>query len=117
MASFMEMIFIDSDGDARQTDMRRALETDAGTWAAFRRYKRYSVDLKEAMFLLDYYNRSGDLADTIAIDAAGFTAITGHHPKDDSAYRQIDRDFWKEVRKLAGHGVTTRTNSNRCAHQ
>lgn len=98
MASFLEMIFIDSDGDARQTNMRLVRSTDAEAWAYFRSLRRYGVDIKRAQFLLDYHKTNGDLADTIALDAAGFTAITGQQPKTDAAYRKIDQDFWDEVR-------------------
>lgn len=95
--SYMELIYIDIEGDARQTGLRRALDTDAATWAEFRSYRRHSVDIKQARFLLDYHNRKGDLGDTIAIDRDGFKAITGHAPKGDADYRKIDADFWNEV--------------------
>lgn len=96
--SFMELIFIDSEDLARQTGLARQGKTDAKTWAEFQSYRRFGVDIKQARFLLDYHNRKGDLSDTIALDAGGFTAITGQAPKSDAAYRKIDRDFWNAVR-------------------
>lgn len=101
MRSFMELIYIDSDNDARQTNMRAQSATDAETWRLFNSYRVHSVDIKKARFLLDYHNRKGDLADTIAIDADGFTAITGKQPKTDNEYRKIDADFWAQARKAA----------------
>lgn len=94
MASFMELIFIDSEDLARKTGLARQGNTDAETWAEFQSYRRFDVDIKQAKFLLDYHNRKGDFSDTIALDAGGFTAITGQAPKTDAAYRKIDRDFW-----------------------
>lgn len=103
--SFMEMIYIDDSGDARKTDMERACETAADTWAEFNSYRRFSVDIKQAKFLLDYHNRKGDLADTIALDVGGFAAITGRRPLSDAAYRKIDRDFWNVVRSDHKHAA------------
>lgn len=98
MPSFMEFIYIDSEGQGCQTGLRRSLDTDAATWAEFRSYRRFGVDIKIACFLLDYHNRKGDLGDTIAIDRSGFRAITGQNPQTDAQYRRIDNDFWNEVR-------------------
>lgn len=101
MSSFMELIYIDIEDQARQTGLRRALDSNAATWAEFRSYRKHSVDIKQARFLLDYHNAKGDLCDTIAIDRDGFKAITGQSPLDDRAYCRIDEDFWNEVRSEA----------------
>jgi hypothetical protein len=97
-ASFMEMLFIDSDGLAQKTGLGRALDTAAATWAEFCRHRKHGVDIKRATFLLDYHNRRGDLSDTIALDARGFTAVTGQAPKSEAAYRKIDRAYWAKAR-------------------
>jgi len=99
--SFIEIIYIDSADQACQTGLARSLATDAETWAEFQSYRRHAVDIKQARFLLDYHNRRGDLGSTIAIDAAGFKAITGQDPKAEAAYRQIDDEFWAEVAAAA----------------
>lgn len=96
--SFIELIYIDNGNDARQTGLRRALETDAKTWAEFQSYRRHGVDIKKARFLIDYHNARGDLGSTIAIDADGFRAITGQDPKTDAEYCKIDADYWDEAR-------------------
>jgi len=101
MPSYMEIIFIDSDGDARQTNMRLALDSDRETWAHFNKCRTHGVGIKQATFLLDYHRGNNDLSDTIAIDNAGFTAITGRAPKTDAEYRQIDGEFWDAVQKAA----------------
>lgn len=100
-ASYMEMIYLDSDDQARKTNLHLSLGTDAETWAKFRSFRPYGVDIKHARFLLDYHNRKGDLSDTIALDSYGFELITGEKPKTEKAYRRIDSDFWKEVRSAA----------------
>jgi len=97
--SRMEMIYIDSDGDARKTNVGAAMESNAATWKAFNMARRFDVGCKKAQFILDYYNRKGDLADTIGLDAAGFVAISGEHPKSEAEYRQIDEEFCAEARR------------------
>ena len=99
--SFMELIYIDNDGDARQTGLRRSAGTNAATLAEFRRWRPFGVDINDARFLLDYHNAKGDLSDTIAVDVDGFRAITGLEPGDDEHYRMIDARFWDEARSAA----------------
>lgn len=99
--SYMELIYIDSDDDARKTGLTRSLDTDAATWAEFRRHEKHRVDYREASFLLDYHNRKGDLSHTIPISAKGFEAITGTPAKTDAEYRKLDETFWNEIRNAA----------------
>jgi hypothetical protein len=99
--SYMQMIYVDSEDLARKTNLSLSLDTDAATWAQFKGFRRYAVDIKHASFLLDYHNRKGDLSDTIPLDRYGFELITGQQPKTEAAYRKIDSDFWKEVRSAA----------------
>lgn len=101
MQSFMEFIYIDSDDNARQTGLRRSADSNAATFAEFRRWKAFEVDYKKARFLLDYHNAKGDLSDTIALDVEGFRAVTGLEPGDDEHYRTVDARFWDEARSAA----------------
>lgn len=101
MTSFMEFIYIDSENLARKTGLARSCDRDADTWAEFRSYRHLGVDIKQARFLLDYHNRKGDLSDTIALDEAGFWAITYSEPESEAHYRKIDSDYWKEARSEA----------------
>lgn len=94
----MQMIYIDSEDAARQTNMELALNTDAETWAQFKRYRSLDVDIKKATFLLDYYNRKGNLCHTICLDVAGFEKVTGQSAKTEAEYKQIDDDYWKEAK-------------------
>lgn len=96
--SRMEMIFIDTDGQARKTGIGAIMDTPLETWLAFLSAKSLEVSAERAQFIIDYYNRAGELSDSIRIDAAGFRQITGEDPKSDAEYRQIDRDFWRDVR-------------------
>lgn len=96
--SYMSLIYIDSDDQARKTNLSASQGTDAATWAAFRSYERHRVDIKKARFLIDYHNRKGDLSHTIPIDETGFTAVTGQPPLSEADYRKIDADHWNDVR-------------------
>lgn len=99
--SRIEIIYIASDDNARKTDMAHAGKSNAHTWATFKDFRRYAVDIKAARFLLDYYNAKGDLADTIPISTEGFTAITGQSPKSEAEYGEIDRRYWDAARSNA----------------
>lgn len=97
--SYMEMIYIDDDDNARQTNVRAAFPTNAETWAQFRACRAFEVSKDRARFLLDYHNSKGNLADTILLDAPSFEAITNERAKSDAEYREIDKEFWDEARK------------------
>lgn len=99
MMSYMQMIYIDDDGDARQTKVGAAMATNALTWAAFNSYRQLEVPSSNARFLLDYYNAKGDLGDTILLDAARYEAITGEKVKTDAEYRAIDAAYWAAARE------------------
>lgn len=96
--SRMEMIYIDSDRQARKTGCGAIMDTPEQTWAAFRSVRRHEVPIEEADFLLDYYNRRGDLSDTIAISGRTFTKITGHRVLSEAEYRAIDKAFRSDLR-------------------
>lgn len=98
MKSYMEMIYIDSNDNARHTNVGAAMDSNAATWAAFQSYRRFEVGEDRAQFLLDYHNAKGYLGGTIRLDAGGFTAISGERLKSDAAYRKIDDDYWAEAR-------------------
>ncbi len=98
MQSFMEMIYIDSEDNARHTNIGRSAESNAATWAEFNSYRHLDVGPEKARFLLDYHNSKGDLADTIRLDVSGFITITGERPKSDDVYCAIDAEYWAAVR-------------------
>lgn len=95
--SYIEIIYIDREDLARHTNLARSADTNAATRAEFNSYRRYGIGIKQARFVLDYYNRKGDLADTIPIDEAGFEAITGQTPKSDEDYCAIDAAYWQHA--------------------
>lgn len=101
MNSYMEMIYIDDEDNARHTDIGASRDSNAATWAEFNSYRHLDVGKERAKFLLDYHNAKGDLADTICLDESGFTAITGKSPKRDSEYVRIDEDYWAAARTEA----------------
>ena len=94
----MQMIYIDSDGDARHTGVGAAMQTDAATWAAFNAVRPLSCQFEDAAFLLDYHDGSGDLVDTLAIRREDFAPITGEEAMSDAYYRQKDREYWAKAR-------------------
>jgi hypothetical protein len=98
MRSYMSLIYIDDEDNARQTNMQARERTNALTWKAFKSYRSLEVDIKTAKFLLDYHKGNDDLCDTIALDASGFEQITGQKPKTDAEYVKIDDDYWAEAR-------------------
>jgi hypothetical protein len=102
MKSYMQMIYIDTDGDARHTGVGAAMQTDAATWAAFNALRPLSCQFDDAAFLLDYHDANGDLVDTLAIKREDFAAITGEQVMSDAYYRQKDGDYWAEARAQRG---------------
>jgi hypothetical protein len=105
--AWMQMIFIDSQDLARHTMLAMAKDTDAATWATFNSYRRFGVAYEKASFLLDYHKGNGDLCASIALDDAGFEAITGQKPKAEADYLQIDADYWTAARaELAATGAS-----------
>lgn len=105
MQSRMEMTFLCSNGDGLKTDVGAIFDNNAETYAAFLFAARLGVAIDDAEFLLDYYNREGDLSDTIGLTRAGFERITGNQAKSEEAYRAIDRDFWRcAEERMRQHG-------------
>ena len=98
MQSRMEMIYIDSDGHARQTGVGAIFDSNAETFAAFRSAKPRDIGSERAEFLLDYYNRRGDLSDTIGITRVDFERISGMRALSDAEYRAIDAAHWNTAR-------------------
>jgi sugar/nucleoside kinase (ribokinase family) len=110
MTSYMQMIYIDTDGNARHTGVAAAMETNAATRKAFNSHRPFGVPFAQAAFLCDYYDRRGDLVDTIAIRREDFTRITGEPVKSNAQYRRIDAEFWREARmKHSRKGSFTRS--------
>lgn len=96
MRSEMRMIYLDSDDQARQTGVGAVFDTNAETWAAFLSAKRLDIGHVRADFLLDYYNRNGDLSDTIGLSRASFEQITQERAKSEIEYRAIDERYCRE---------------------
>lgn len=54
------------------------------------------LDEKDADFLMDLYDTRGDLVDTIFIDSATFTDLTGMEP-DINRFEKYDTAYWNKV--------------------
>lgn len=96
--SRMEMIYIDANHQALKTGVGAIMDTPLLTWADFNARRAMAVPFEDAEFILDYYNRNGDLAASIPLSAEGYKAITGQPVLSEDEYRQIDHDFWARVR-------------------
>lgn len=97
--SYMQMFYLTRDGhDCLQTGVGAMMETNALTWAAFKSYRTLEVSKSSARFMLDYYNAKGDLADTILLDAQGYSTIANELVLSEAAYRKIDRDYWEKAK-------------------
>lgn len=99
MSAYMEMIYIDSDHQARKTRLGAIFDTDYLTLLAFRSTKRLAVPIETAKFILDCYDENEDLVDSVALSAAGFREITGQEPLTEADYRRIDAEFWAAARQ------------------
>lgn len=99
MSAVLEIIYIDSDEQARHTNMGLAFDTEAAARAEFEKCRAFEVDKSAATFLLDYHDGNEDLVDTIPLDDIGFVAITGTKKLSDVQYRKIDREYWGAARK------------------
>jgi hypothetical protein len=96
--SRMEMIYIDTDRQARKTGVGAVFDTPSMTWQAFCSTRPHAVPIEEADFILDYYNRKGDLSASIPISRASFERITGERALTDAEYRALDAQFWRDMR-------------------
>lgn len=103
MESRMEMIYVGND-TGYKTGVGAIFDTNAETYAAFRSAKRLDVGVQDAVFLLDYYNRKGDLAYTIGLSATGYEQITGEKALNEMQYRDIDGKYWDDVRMQPNTG-------------
>lgn len=98
MSRYMEMVFIDSDGNARQTGVGAEFESDEATTAAFESVRQDTADIKTAPFLLDLHDGDGDIIDTIPISAETYAAVTGEPVLSEAEYIAIDEQYWADTR-------------------
>ena len=96
--SRMDFIFIDDEGNARNTRVGAMFETDAQTWENFKSWRFLESDGPEARFILDYYNSKGDLTDSIRMDARAFERITNEKALSNAEYVRLDKKYWEEAR-------------------
>lgn len=104
MSAYMELIFIDSEHQARKTRVGAEYDTDYLTLLAFRSTKRLAVPIETAQFILDYYDTNEDLVDSVALSAEGFRFVTGQEPLTEADYLRIDAEYWAEVRQTIRAG-------------
>ena len=101
MQSRMEMIFVGDGCAGCKTNVGAIMESNAATWRAFvSARKTCAVDMQgnDCAFILDYYNKRGNLSASIGITRAGFRQITGEVPKTRAQYERIDREFWDKAK-------------------
>ena len=97
MQSRMETNYV-GNNKGYKTGVGAIFDTNADTYAAFLAAKPLDVGLKDPVFLLDYYNRKGELADTIGLSPEGFEQVTGEKALTEEQYCEIDRRYWDDAR-------------------
>lgn len=97
--SYMEFIYIDSDGNARHTNQRAAFDTNAETLAVFNSYRPYKSAKGDYPFILDYHNSKGDLGETLPMGAEIYEKITGEPMQAESVYIERDKQYWRDVKR------------------
>ena len=90
MGKYMEMIYIDSQDNARLTGVGAEFKTDDETVRAFESVRSRNTDISEADFLLDLHEDNGDLVDSIPISKETFTSVSGEPFLGEQHY--IDHD-------------------------
>jgi hypothetical protein len=103
MSAYMEMIFIDSEHQARKTGIGAEFDTDRLTKLAFDSIRHLAVPIETAAFIVDYYDPDGDLADSIAVSREGFREITNQEPLSEQEYLQTDVAYWAKARARMRH--------------
>lgn len=92
MTMYLEMTYIDDDGNARLTGVGAEFKTDSETKAAFERVRSQSVDIKnlDAKFILDLREDDGEIVDSLAITKKTFESVTGEKSMRDQFYVDYD---------------------------
>lgn len=92
MARYMEMTYIDNDGNARLTGVGAEFKTDAETTGAFESVRTKGIDIKDpkARFILDLKEEDGEIIDSLALTVESFESITGEKAMSDRHYVNYD---------------------------
>ncbi len=90
MSKYMEMIFIDSENQARLTGVGAEFKTDKLTVNAFESARHFDIGMKECDFILDLHEDNGDLIDSIGVSAGSFAQIAGEPVLSEAQYIAID---------------------------
>jgi len=98
----MEMIYIDSQDNARKTGVGAEFESPEETRRAFESARPLAVPSDYADYLLDLYDEDEDLVDTICLSRSSFQKVSGEKAKSDSEYIEIDDRFWSRLRSNGG---------------
>lgn len=98
IGAYMEMIYIASDGLARQTNVGAQMETDELTLDNFNSHRYLGVEFEAAKFLLYYHDANGDLIDAICLDERGFEMVCGEKSLTAADYDRIDAEYWASAR-------------------
>lgn len=97
-AGHVEIIYIDSNGDARKTGLGAAGATWDETLECFAAAKAQQCDTKEAEFLCDLHDKEGDIIETVGLSRRSVEQISGEVAKSDDEYVRFDYDFWDKIR-------------------
>ena len=99
MSAFIQVLYIDSEHEARATNIRLAHWNDAATQRSFEAARKWAVPVQQAKYVFDLHNRAGELVDSVSVDDEGFRAITGKEPLSETEYLRIDFAHRKHMRQ------------------
>lgn len=94
-------LYLGTGSDGFKTNIGAIGVTDKETKNLFKVAKKISVSVKTAVFLMDLHDSDGFIVDTIGLTGAGYTKITGEKVLAESEYREIDRNYWQQAKKVA----------------
>jgi len=87
---YMQMIFIDSNNDARLTGIGAEYDSYESMLMAFEALRLKDVGVDNGDFILDLHDDNDDLLESIAISAESYTDITGMPVLSEAEYIAID---------------------------
>lgn len=98
-SGYVEIIYIDSNEDARKTGMGAVGATWEETRRCFNVACSQQCDIESAEFLCDLHDTDGDIIETVGLTRSAVEWITGETAKSDDEYVAYDKNFWSTVQR------------------
>jgi hypothetical protein len=91
--SYFEILDIRTGNDYK-TGLSATFDSEIKALQSFNFLKSFEVEKNQAKFMIDFYDKNGDLNDTILIDLKGFRSITDRDIKSTQHYKHCDKKYW-----------------------